>query len=58
MSDEMIMQVLKDAGTTDRVLCPQEFAVAKKVQVFPAEPGGYCTLQKNRIRRYLPGCFI
>ena len=53
----MIMQVLKDAGITDSVLCPQAFAVAKKAQVFPAEPGGYCTLQKKRIRGYLPGCF-
>jgi hypothetical protein len=57
MSDEMIAQALKDAGITDRITCPQAFAVARKAQVFPAELGGYCTSHKIRIRGCQPGCF-
>jgi hypothetical protein len=58
MSDEMIAQILKDAGITDRITCPQAFAVAKKAQVSLAELGGYCTSHKIKIRGCQLGCFL
>jgi hypothetical protein len=57
MSDEMIAQVLNDAGMKDRITCPQAFAIARKAPVSPAEPWEYCTSHHIRIRRCRSGCF-
>ncbi|MGB9177250.1 MAG: hypothetical protein WCB46_11020, partial [Methanoregula sp.] len=57
MSDEMIVQALKDAGSTERITCPQAFAVAKKEQASLAESGGYRTSHKIRVRWCQLGCF-
>lgn len=53
----MIAQALKDAGITDRITCPQAFAVVRKAQVSPAELGRYCTSHKIKILGCQLGCF-
>lgn len=53
----MIAKALQDTGISGEITCPQAFAVAKKAPVSLAEPGGYCTSHKMRIRGCRPGCF-
>lgn len=57
MSNGKNAQMLQDTGIVREITCPQAFVAAKKVPVFPAEPGGYCTSHTIRIYGCQPGCF-
>jgi hypothetical protein len=57
MSNGKNAQMLQDTGIVREITCPQAFVAAKKVPVFPAEYGGYCTSHTIRIYGCQPGCF-
>jgi hypothetical protein len=57
MSDEKIKLALEEAGITEKITCPQAFAIAAKAKVSKMAVGEYCTKNRIKIRECQLGCF-
>ena len=57
MSDEKIKKAIEDAGITEKITCPQAFAIAEKAKVSRKAVGDYCTRNRIKIRECQLGCF-
>ncbi len=57
MSDEKIKKALEDAGISEKITCPQAFAIAEKAKVSRNAVGEYCTKNRIKIRECQLGCF-
>jgi hypothetical protein len=57
MSDEKIKKAIEEAGVTEKITCPQAFAIAEKAQVSRKDVGDYCTKNRIKIRGCQMGCF-
>lgn len=57
MSDEMMAQVLNDAGIVHGITCTRDFAGALGAKAYPGEIYRSCTLYKIKICGFMPGCF-
>jgi hypothetical protein len=57
MSDAKIKEALQEAGITEKITCPQAFAIAEKAKVSRKAVGDYCTKNRIKIRECQLGCF-
>jgi len=57
MSDEKIKKALEEAGISEKITCPQAFAIAEKAKVSRSAVGEYCTKNRIKIRDCQLGCF-
>ncbi len=57
MTDATIKKALEEAGITDKITCPQAFAIAEKAKVSRLVLGEYLTKNKIKIRSCQLGCF-
>jgi len=57
MSDAKIKKALQEAGITEKITCPQAFAIAEKAKVSRKAVGEYCTKNRIKIRECQLGCF-
>ncbi|MDD1687494.1 hypothetical protein [Methanoregula sp.] len=57
MSDEKIRKALEEAGISEKITCPQAFAIAEKAKVSRSAVGEYCTKNRIKIRDCQLGCF-
>ena len=57
MSDEKIKKALQEADITEKITCPQAFAIAEKAKVSRSAVGEYCTKNWIKIRDCQLGCF-
>jgi hypothetical protein len=57
MTDATIKKALEEAGITDKITCPQAFAIAEKAKVSRQVLGEYLTKNKIKIRSCQLGCF-
>jgi len=57
MSDEKIKNAIEDAGISEKITCPQAFAIAEKAKVSRKAVGDYCTKNRIKIRECQLGCF-
>ena len=57
MSDESIKKALQEAGISDRITCPEAFAIAEKAKVSRNAVGAYLTKNKIKIHNCQLGCF-
>lgn len=57
MTDAKIKKALEEAGITEKITCPQAFAIAEKAKVTRNAVGDYCTRNRIKIRECQLGCF-
>jgi hypothetical protein len=57
MSDEKIRKALEEAGISEKISCPEAFAIAEKAKVSRGALGEYLTKNKIKIRGCQLGCF-
>lgn len=57
MTDEKIKNALQKDGITEKITCPQAFAIAEKAKVSRSAVGEYCTKNGIKIRSCQLGCF-
>ena len=57
MSDEKIRKALEEAGISEKISCPEAFAIAEKANVSRGALGEYLTKNKIKIRGCQLGCF-
>lgn len=57
MTDAKIKKAIEEAGITEKITCPEAFAIAEKVKVSRSAVGEYCTKNRIKIRSCQLGCF-
>jgi len=57
MSDAAIKKAIEEAGITEKITCPQAFAIAEKAKASRSAVGEYCTKNRIKIRECQLGCF-
>ncbi|MFA6226354.1 MAG: hypothetical protein WC620_09335 [Methanoregula sp.] len=57
MSEDKIQKALQEAGITEKITCPQAFAIAEKAKISRSAVGEYCTKNRIKIRECQLGCF-
>ncbi|MEI7856483.1 MAG: hypothetical protein WCH85_03160 [Methanomicrobiales archaeon] len=57
MTDDTIQKALQEADITEKITCPQAFAIAEKAKVTRSAVGEYCTKNRIKIRDCQLGCF-